>query len=302
MQDFNTFFLRNENALANNLPIPIPTKTQDNAHTYVGVIDVVANMLASARPVERFDDMTAKIFLDGKNILPTVSTSKAAYDLLLELKSNSCDENEFTLYLWMKEWRDDFDPSHTKSNRAQIHMSTFTICPNKKDPTNASNTYIMSLSSKRDDHTGIEEILAEEMHVLREGKYFYHGGLKQLIKVKVGLLCTNVDRPKRTKIFQVGDHNGKYSSCWGYAAYVDSNMKVNHLPNCHDCRKDLIKNIIDKDSDKNTIIDCKNGKCSQWNLLNNNYNYPAPKTFPTVYDKTPGAPLPPLHRVPGDDK
>ena len=39
---------------------------------------------------------------------------------------------------------------------------------------------------------------------------FYHGGLKRIIKVKMGKLLLCVDRPERTSILQIGDHNGTF--------------------------------------------------------------------------------------------
>ena len=115
----------------------------------------------------------------------------------------------------------------------------------------------------------------------------------------MGLICTNVDRPERTKIFSVGDHNGKFSSCWGYAASVDSNMITNHLPNCRDCRKKLLKKIT---SSEYACKTCVNKKCSQWNLEANNYCFNAPTAFPLTFDKKRTSPKPPKDRIPGNDK
>ena len=39
---------------------------------------------------------------------------------------------------------------------------------------------------------------------------FYHGRLKCIIKVKIAKLLLCVDRPERTSILQIGDHNGTF--------------------------------------------------------------------------------------------
>ena len=71
----------------------------------------------------------------------------------------------------------------------------------------------MSLSCKGEDHSEIEIEFQKELNALsNEGKMFYHGGLKCIIKVKMGNLLLCVDRPERTSILQVGDHNGTFST------------------------------------------------------------------------------------------
>ena len=71
----------------------------------------------------------------------------------------------------------------------------------------------MSLSCRGKDHSEIEIEFQKELDALsNEGKMFYHGGLKCIIKVKMGKLLLCVDRPERTSILQVADHNGTFST------------------------------------------------------------------------------------------
>ena len=59
----------------------------------------------------------------------TLSTTPSAYKLYLDLKED--DDDQYVLYLWYKEWSDDFDPNNTKASRNQVWSNTFTICPPK---------------------------------------------------------------------------------------------------------------------------------------------------------------------------
>ena len=77
-----------------------------------------------------------------------------------------------------------------------------------------------------------------------EGKILYHGGLKHVIKVKMGKLLLCVDRPERTFIKQVEDHNGSFSTFWGHSCKVDGYCKENHLPSCKECWKHHLHKII----------------------------------------------------------
>ena len=96
----------------------------------------------------------------------------------------------------------------------------------------------MSLSCKGEDHSRIEMEFQKELNSLsNEGKMFYHGGLKRMIKVKMGNFFFVLIDQKRTSILQVGEHNGTFLTFWGHSCKVDGYCKENHLPSCKECRK-----------------------------------------------------------------
>jgi hypothetical protein len=132
-----------------------------------------------------------------------------------------------------------------------------------------------------------------------EGAYFYSGATKKVIKVKIGKLITCVDRPERTSMFQIGDHNGKYSTNFGYAAYVDGKCKVNNLPACDVCRRIRLKQLLELsvNNDEDVVHrSCGSNSCSNWNVVDNFFSFPAPLCYPTKYDKSEGAAVPPFGR------
>ena len=90
----------------------------------------------------------------------------------------------------------------------------------------------MSLSCKGEDHSEIKIEFQKELDALsNEGKMFYHGGLKRIIKVKMGKLLLCVDRPERTSILQVGDHNGTFSTFWDIVVkLMDTAKKTTYHP------------------------------------------------------------------------
>ena len=179
----------------------------------------------------------------------------------------------------------------------------------------------MSLSCKGEDHSEIEIQFQKELDTLsKEGRMFYHGGLKRLIKVKMGKLLLCVDRPERTSILQVGDHNGTFSTFWGHSCKVDGYFQENHLPSCKQCRKHRLHRIItgknldsnerdmvafgegannthvESNTQNNNIQPCKGQKCASWDVLHSSFKFSAPANYPTHYDQRPNAPLPPNGR------
>ena len=215
--DFQKFYLSGPNAIVPNLPHPIPKTTTDGTHSFVGLTDLLANELAKAKTFDKF------YFESNVRFLPkdvtTLSTTPSAYKLYLDLKED--DQDQYVLYLWYKEWSDDFDPKNTKASRNQVWSNTFTIC-HPEGENQGRNSYFMSLSCKGEDHSEIKIQFQKELNALsNDGKMFYHGGLKRIMKVKMGNLLLCVDRPERTSILQVGDHNGTFSTFWGHSCKVD---------------------------------------------------------------------------------
>lgn len=245
-QDFNDIYLKGKSAILTNLPHPVVRYSDDETHAYVDIVDVLANMLAKSTVMERFDEhgfvaaSENTINVGGDDETPiSVSSSMAGHDLYFELKQDMRElDDKFTLFIWIREWSDDFDPSHTKSNRAQVWLKTFTFCA-PASCTSDVNTAFIAIGSKGDDHDDVENIISGQLCQLStgNGRVMYHGGLNRFIRVKAGIVTTCVDRPKRTKLFKLGDHNGTYSVCWGFAAHIDSTQTENCLPSCPFCRQ-----------------------------------------------------------------
>ena len=188
---------------------------------FVGLTDLLANELARATTFDKF------YFESNVQFLPkdvtTLSTIPSVYEPFLDLKED--DDEQYILYIWYKEWSDDFDPNNTKASRNQVWSNTFTICPDK-GKSQGRNSYVISLSCKGEDHSEIEMMFHNELNALSsEGKMFYHRGLKHIIKVKMGKLLLCVDRPERTSILQVGDHDVAFSTFWGHSCKVDGYCK-----------------------------------------------------------------------------
>ena len=180
--DFQKFYLSRPNTIVPNLPHPIPQTTADGTHSFVGLTDLLANELAKATSFDKF------YFESNAQFLPkdvtTLSTTLSAFKICIDLKED--DQDQYILYIWYKEWSDDFDTNNTKASRNQVWSNTFTICPPKGE-SQGRNSYFMSLSCKGEDHSEIEIEFQKELDALsNEGKMFYHGGLKRIIKVKMG--------------------------------------------------------------------------------------------------------------------
>ena len=166
--NFQKFYLSGTNTIVPNLPHPFPKTTTDGTHSFVGLTDLLANELVKATTFDKF------YFESNVQFLPkdvaTLSTTPSAYKLYLDLKED--DQDQYVLYLWYKEWSDDFDPNNTKASQNQVWSNTFTICPPEGE-SQGRNSYFMLLSCKGEDHSEIKIEFQKELDApSNEGKCF----------------------------------------------------------------------------------------------------------------------------------
>ena len=299
-EDFNEFYIAGKNSITKHLPIPVVMKTQDRCHSYVTLTDVVQNMLAASTAVDQFrfetdlhpDDGHGHSLLFDGDEPASISTTRAAYSLFLELKKEEVGTG-FVLYLWIKRWSDDFDPNNTKQSRNQVWIMTNTICPPAGEK-KGRNTFFMAIGQKGDDHYPIEELFENELSALSaRGQNFYHGGRREIIRVKAGKVCVCVDRPERASVYQVGDHNGTYSQLWCHAVHVDGQGEDNCLPSCPFCRRNRLENHLKLGVEAQG---CNGDRCVSWNVMDSKFTSAAPVGYPTAFDERPEAPRAPIGR------
>ena len=296
-EDFDRFYLKGKDSIMQNLPIPILQSAADGSHARVSLPDLIANELGKA---QSYDDLqlSAELQVQESDREPNDAATPNGRRLLLSLQQDSTNDphNQCVFNLWLREWRDDFDPNNTKSSRNQVWVNTFTIGPGI-DATNGATTYFMALGAKGDDHSVIEKSLLQEIQGFNSaGHDIFHGGLKKVVRVRLGKLVTGVDRPERTAMFSVGDHNGSFSSCWGVSTRIDNRLKENRLPSCSRCRKRRMVELglchpVRSDNNR-----CSGPQCQNWNLYHPTLFFSAPKNYPTVCDRSTGAPKPALGR------
>ena len=311
--DFQKFYLSGPNAIVPNLPHPIPKTTTDGTHSFVGLTDLLANELAKATTFDKF------YFESNVQFLPkdvtTLSTTPSAYKLYLDLKED--DQDQYVLYLWYKEWSNDFDPNNTKASRNQVWSNTFTICPPEGE-NQGRNSYFMLLSCKGEDHSEIEIEFQKELNALsNEGKMLYHGGLKRIFKVKMGNFFFVLIDQKELPYYKLeiimepfqlfGDIVVKlidtakkttYHPAKNVGNTVFTGLLLGKTLNlmrqiCFLSVMEQIIFLLNAIHKKNTIQACNGRKCASWDVLHPSFKSCVPANYPTNYDQRPNAPLSP---------
>ena len=106
--DFHDIFTTSGHSILNNLPHPVPTVTSDGNHSYVTLVDIIANILAADVPIDQFDEKTvfgAKLSSQVESCKDeSLCKTKAAHHLLIELFPPSDGKVHNIIYVCLKEW------------------------------------------------------------------------------------------------------------------------------------------------------------------------------------------------------
>ena len=125
-------------------------------------------------------------------------------------------------------------------------------------------------------------------------------------KSRLDLLVTPLTGQKKSNCYQFGNHNGTFSSMWGFAAKFDSKCKENCLPSCQKCRKTRISKFFEEPSHlapdhegadaalrhHEDNLSCKSQLCSNWDP--NDTSCDVINYYPTNYDQRKKPPDPQL--------
>ena len=161
--DFQKFYLSRPNAIVPNLPHPIPKTTTDGTHSFFGLADLLANELAKATTFDKFY-FESNVWFLPKDVT-TLSKTLSAYKLYLDLKED--DQDQYVLYLWYKEWSDDFDTNNTKKHPETRYGVTHSQYAHQKE------------KIKEETHTSCrshvkEKIIQKSKYNLGKNSMHYH--------------------------------------------------------------------------------------------------------------------------------
>ena len=215
------------NAILENLPHP--SVQMIDAHGYIPLQDVIADVLAHGIPTDVIPECEQQDVVHslGQSRMATAIRSRASFSLI---------ERHPVLPIWINEWSDDFDPNRsTKSNRASVWMKTISI----GWPSNAKHkyrySYPIAVGRKSDSHEAVEEQFRKDLLGLkaRNAPLFYHKLANGMVKVHVEILAALQDQPERRSLNHISMGNGRYTARMGWVA--DWVPLADGLPSCKAC-------------------------------------------------------------------
>ena len=240
--------------------LPFPSVKQVGRHSYVSVIECIADLLGNI-------DSNIEIISDHPHhSLDNMNSCRRAHQIRNESSHLNRSTTDSLLTLFIIEWADEMEPSRSiKDNRGGAWMKTITISPNKDRIGSFDNTYAISIGPAGDSHEEIEELYAEEITRLRTGTLkFYHGKYKKNVCVYADVLASLQDQPARRKSNSILMGNSQYTPRWGHI--VDCSAATKPIPSCLTCKNRLLNT---QDVGSPTCEQCYN-----WNT--SSVTFPAP--------------------------
>ena len=123
--------------------------------------------------------------------------------------------------------------------------------------TDVTNTYVLSIGNKNDNHDIIEQEIVKELDELlsdRENS-FYSTALRKYKRVYFQVIVALGDQPERRHINYLMNGNSLYGTRYGYACKIQDLISI--LPSCNTCENSIRNKTI------NNMNPCD--RCLRWN-------------------------------------
>ena len=283
-------YIDGEAAISRN--IPIPDVITFEGHSYVSIIDCVADFLIRKENIitniNKWDDIVNRHITDKQMHIFTCNRTK---EMILDAKErlqNASLENTFPLIpIFINFWSDDFDPNKSiKANRQSIWIKTATIFTMSEKGEKIKVTYPVSMALKKANHQCVEQKFREDIIKLSKGKYivmYSRTHNKTLVNVHGSIFCVLNDQPERRSNLDLGNGNSTVHGRFGLL--LDCKQVQDKIQSCVKCTKGIIKEAkssINLQSEWRKKK-CKSCTCWMYNMDSKLLKYIPEKNYPNEY-------------------
>jgi hypothetical protein len=296
LSDIRRLYIDGKQSYIKNLPIPNIYELQK--HSYISVIDCIADFLYSNNnSLSYLDDL--RCYKVSLNYTPSMSifSTQRSYDIIekasIRMWNNNVQENNGNnvLVLFLKFWSDDFDPNTSvKSNRQSVWVKTVSIFARLKNGNKVTYTYPIATSPKGDNHDEIDMRISIELEKLRNGPFltfFCKNSLKN-VYVHADIYCVLADQPERRCNLMIGAGNSTNHKRFGYL--IDCQQVLDVIRPCVSCQSNIDihvdkylnerRKLIDFDTSNFLMTECE--QCTNWMLFDEHplLTYHPDKNYP----------------------
>jgi hypothetical protein len=269
LSDLRRMYTEGENSIDNHLPIPACKMI--NEHSYVSIIECIADMLLHNTEcianVEGFEsELHRNKIPDDGNLL---FRSKRIKDILEKgrhrVTDNTLDNSIVVLPIFVSLWSDDFDPNRSiKANRQSVWIKTCTLFFMNDKGEKRESTYPIALSTKGCQHEDVECKIKQEIELLSSGILLrmysrYHEGP---VYVHGEIYCIMNDQPERRGNLKLANGN---AICHGrFGLILDCKQKKDKIKSCLRCSESIqceVEDFMRGDWSADTIYDWRRRRC-----------------------------------------
>jgi hypothetical protein len=220
--DLRKLYLDGELAITKHIPIPLVQQVMD--HSYVSLLDCVADFLIRKdyiiKNISDWESYIKKSSLENDmQLFVSNRVIQIINDAKERLSVSSLDKTLPIVPLFISFWSDDFDPNKSiKSNRQSVWIKTATIFTMNDDGEKIKVTYPLSLSVKGLNHEQVEALYVKELEQLRSEKLIvmYSRSHNSVVYVHADLFCVLNDQPERRNNLNLANGNSSHHGRFGY--------------------------------------------------------------------------------------
>lgn len=269
--DLRKLYLDGDLSIAKHVPIPIIQQQKD--HSYVSLLDCVADFLIRKdniiKSLTDWDDYINDALLrHDMHLFVSNRVIKIINDSKQRLLLNCLDNTLTMVPIFITFWSDDFDPNKSiKSNRQSVWIKTVTIFSMNESGEKIMVTYPLSLSNKGADHEQVESLYYKEVNQLRSGKIItmYSRSHKSVVYVHGDIFCIMNDQPERRGNLKLANGNSLYHGRFGYI--INFKKVQQFMVSCDVCTKSIICETNSSMNNSNQRFEWRENtcqKCTGW--------------------------------------
>ena len=264
-------------------------------HSFTSLLSCLEHFLAIGKGSNNYYETVPGNEYDDNASTPFPKPSRRVYEIKANSKKRIPSTNQLPVFCSsFVTFHDDFDPtvSIVKANRNGVwdyHLQ-FDV---GYDAHEFSNTYVLSLGPKGEDHDDVMQTIQSEINILSEGRCppMFDGKRKEMVQPYLEVRLKHGDQPDRRATN--GLKGGKATNHARWRTSFDYKNRRHFLPSCDECRVRLNSRFTTPEFDT-SFVECGT-KCTSWSMDPKHIilHSSPPKDFPE--DKIPDTGLlPPL--------
>ena len=278
--DINMFFFSRKTSIYKNIPRPQVFCLHN--HACVSIKDIITHMFAFGLEI---DGMIVNNTLSPNNS-PLIGPKKGISDCSQSKKIRENVRSRLRAYrqsvspliVYVTLWSDDFEPNNVIKHKRKSWLKTITIAPPEHSKVSQNYTYIIAIGSSKNNHEPIHSHFFNELKELQQVHYIYSSLCGKNIPIVVEIMAICADRPERSLMNKMLNHNGVSTSRWKYSCLIKD---PNKLKSCKRCINNGAKKIFNHlkghpESIKNILCN----KCSNWNFNHKQMRTNPPDNYP----------------------
>ena len=292
--DINMFYYSRKTSIYKNIPHPQVFCLHN--HACVSIKDIIIHMFAFGLEIDgmilntSLSTNNSPLIGPQKDVLACKQSMEIREKVRSRLRSHRQSISPLIVYITL--WSDDFEPNNVIKHKRKSWLKTITIAPPEHSKVSHHYNYIIAIGSSKHNHEPIHAHFCDELKDLQKINYIYSSIYKKNIPIVVETMAICADRPERSSMNKMLNHNGSSSARWKYSCIINEPERLKSCNKCINIRARKVYSCLKGLPNSINNILCND--CCNWNFKNKLMKTTPPEKYPTKKNKD--SPPAPKHR------